>query len=545
MSAKSIDVLDHDGINARINPQTGRIDRPGWLRRYLVGHWEGQLPLAQAFGLNTVALSLLLLLFEAGAVMWIWSHAQTWWLTMAAIGAYAFVRLLLAIWQVVGSLRTAALLDNRWARLVQAAMVLIIPALLALVVVDGYEAHALSRLDEHDLVYVGSKIELAPAGDAVDADGMITPWFVEQVERRFAEHPSVRRLRLDSSGGELSAALALGRFLSTHADITVEVDDHCAGRCALAFLEAGQRLVTPDAVVTFKPEPPFDDAGLVRHLTASAQRHARERLQQLGATSFFIDYAFGKDNTVGYAPSAASLLDNHAITGVWLDGRVLDGETWRSEQFLYAMRTDPRYHDVVHALDTLRTRYPAIFRQWLSDARTTPVQSLREPSDTALLQADVRAIDKAFRIAVASASAESLRAAAVQQRNELDGVRTTTNEITCGQYAYGVPTLLGQRHPEFFFEAIARMDAMISAPSPQPAPVHDADADLAALQDARDAVFVKYRRFAGDPYATACQRQIALLDSLSGDTLPAHTMALRALMSSTHDPRRIGFLMSP
>ena len=547
MGIKSNHALS-DEEGGRIDPQTGRIVRRGPFRRYLASHWQGNQPLVRALWINTVGLSLALLLIEAGALAWFWWRPPPWALVMVLLAVYIPLRLLAALWQLVGTVRSAILLDNRWSLPVNLALSVVALMLLGQMVAYGLEipylADEVPWLSNRYLQNVSSPDDT----EGVLAEGVIEPNFVRKVESMLSDpaHPR-HRLTLTAPGGNLASAVELGHFLSQRPDIAVEVPKRCGGTCLVPFLAASQRGIGPRAELAFVLFPRRDDTlGLLNHYADRAQEAFRERLVELGASSYFIDNALGHANHSGYVPDATSLFDNHVITEVRTPDAVFNGAQWRYEQFLHPLR-GTSFEPLAQTMDLIRTHYPDIFHTWLQGnlaARYKPTSNQRS---SIYGHEIMKAIESAAREASKTVPDDTLQRLAVRRHDELVQILADNPPQQCGEYLAGYPVRLGVHDMDYFLQDIGRLKDLIADSSPLAGAGHyDPVLDRDALDQARLPVFASVSRGVGhSPYDTACPREIRLLEALTSSPSNEHAMALRAMSVGKDDVGRRAFLLNP
>ncbi|QNK03062.1 hypothetical protein [Dyella telluris] len=532
----------------RINPQTGRLVRHGPFRRYLASHWQGNQPLARAFWLNTIALGVFLLLIEAGALAWFWWKPPAWALVMTLLAVYIPLRLLIALWQLVGTVRSAMLQDNRWSLPANLGLAVIALALLGQMASYGMEAPSLSdEVPWPTKLYVQQVTALDDEG-TVQAAGTFEPRFVQRVEDMLSDpaHPR-HRLALTASQGYLASAVALRDFLRRRPDIVVDVPTRCGGICLIPFMAANQRNVAPHATLIFEPLARHDDTlGLLQHDTRRVQDDFRQRLTQLGASPYFLDDTLGHANHSGYVPDATVLFDNGSITGVVTQDALFNGAQWRYEQFLHPLR-GTSMEPLAQSMDLIRTHYPQIFHTWLQDVLAARYKATANQRSAIYGHETMKAIESAAREASRTVPDATLERLALQRRDELVRILAASSRRQCGEYLAGYSVELGVHDMDYFLEDINRSKDLIADGAPLAGAGHyDPILDRDALDQARLPAFASVSRGVGQsPYDTACPREIRLLDALTSTPSTEHAMALRAMAVGKDDTGRMAFLLNP
>lgn len=87
---------------------------------------------------------------------------------------------------------------------------------------------------------------LSPDAEVLVFSGIVDFGLTRALERMLADHPTVRRLVLDSDGGYIAEARGAVRVLRAHA-IATHVETHCASACALIFAAGAARSLGAEA----------------------------------------------------------------------------------------------------------------------------------------------------------------------------------------------------------------------------------------------------------------------------------------------------------
>jgi hypothetical protein len=223
--------------------------------RYAIRHWRGELPLALAWWVNGIALTVV----SIGADAWAAGHGlgaaiDTSSRFTAFIAAGIALLLLVPAWQVIGLFRAA---DRHVAevgtilagRIVQSlTTVLAIGFALRFLVFAG-EAWSGARV-AWPLGPGAYTISTAANGRLLEIKGGFVFGLADDVRRALDANPRVRRVRLESGGGSLSEALRVRELIrARHLDTESRVQ--CSSACVSAYIGGSHRLLRRTARLGF------------------------------------------------------------------------------------------------------------------------------------------------------------------------------------------------------------------------------------------------------------------------------------------------------
>ena len=112
--------------------------------------------------------------------------------------------------------------------------------------------------------------------------GRIVPGFEEELRQAIAEHPRLKRVAIESSGGLMLEAKRTAELLNEHG-IAIRVAGKCASACALLWAASDRRELMPKARIGLHaglpvkrtPEPIENMLSLARHkISNDMLRHA-------------------------------------------------------------------------------------------------------------------------------------------------------------------------------------------------------------------------------------------------------------------------------
>jgi len=499
---------------------------------YFLAHWRGELSLAQSYWCNGVLVGLGLRLFQTLLLAWLADAHPSLTHLLVGVASYAVLRLAISVWQVVGILRAAALSGSRWAVVVNILMVFAILATLAALPTEWSALQKLAAGASEQRRYDQYTVAPDADGNAIVAKGTMGLGYADAVAGAFASHPSIRRLVIDSVGGDVDNGMQLHDFLAAHRDITVEVDHLCASACTLAFIGGGQRLASTHATFGFHQMRSIIDSRTSRDYTGNIQEKYKSLLSQLGASPDFIRLAFAKQGDDVYMPHADELFANHIITGLLVDGHALDAGQWQREQFLYSLRMLPHTRRIGDALALVRVQWPAIYDAWVKRDLAIAGKPESDETDHAYAISLWTALHGARRAAMQTVTADHVRAFAIARRDLLRMISQRLSPDTCGRYLDGQGFDAGKQANAIFMANGDSYANLLVDNDPSHKMTVDAALGTRELSLARSVVAQSSpARPGADVHAQTCRREIALLDNLL--TLPplGSDMALRSLFS--------------
>jgi hypothetical protein len=270
--------------------------------RYIVNHWRGRHSVVWAFGVNLIALRIviwgLFSRFVPSAPSWLW-------------GLIA-LDLLILIWQLVGTFRSLEQNDFglstefwRWSAYVGMICIVFIAGARALDrVADQYEL-------AHDESLIPKTYTLTRQGDVLFVEGEITYAMGQAVEKALSDDPSARAVNLESDGGQVQAARALAKTVEAYGLATM-VDKVCRSACTLVFAAGAERKLADGATLGFHG---YEQRGYVKLLDVRAEMAKdRDYLIARGITPQFAAEAFDVPPSRMWHPTRAVLERAKVIT---------------------------------------------------------------------------------------------------------------------------------------------------------------------------------------------------------------------------------------
>ena len=499
---------------------------------YIAAHWRGELSLAQSYWVNDVLIGFVFSIFGKMLAAELKSANPALIIMLVVLVLFEIVRLLVAGWQFVGTLRCAALSGSRWAVVVNCLMMLGIVITCAATVrtVDIFQGLAHGAAEQQRLSHY--KIGVAPTGDAITAQGPVGLGYAQAVIRTFAEHPQIHQLHLDSIGGDVDNGMQLHDFLAGRPDITVEADGLCASACTLVFLGGERRIAGPGTRLGFHQFHSLIDTRVSIESVDTKQETYKHLMSQRGASPDFIRLAFAKQGNQAYFPNIEELFANGIITDIRLGNRLLTAQEWRSEQFLYGYRQRPEMRQLGVALDSLQQHQPALFDDWVRrdlEVKQLPTSKARVSGYNNSLWT---ALHAARGRAMYTASAVDVRHFADNRLQILMLVRDHISADACGAFLQGQPVTWGDQARTYFELTGESYAALLSGVDPVQINLGDWQRGERQLALAQATAATHFN--AADGNATICRRQIALLNQLTALPPAQGDMALRSYFLHMH-----------
>lgn len=499
---------------------------------YLLAHWRGELSLAQSYWCNSVLVGLGMNLMQSALLAWLNQAHLSLTHLLIVVASFAVARLAVSVWQVVGTLRAAAMSDSRWAIVVNILMVLGILATIGTVPTEWAALQKIAAGASEQRRF--SQYTIAPdaEGQAILAKGTIGVDYADAVADAFKSHPSIHRLVLDSVGGDVDNGMQLHDFLASRPDITVEVDHLCASACTLAFIGGSQRIASTHASLGFHQMRSMIDSRASQAYVGELQEKYKTLLTQRGASQDFIRLAFAKQGDEVYSPHADELFANHIITGLRMDDRVLTAEQWRKEQFLYGLHMHAHTRRMGDAMALIRQQWPPIYDAWVRRDLRLLDSPENADTDRAYGMSMWTALHDARRAAMRTVTADRVRAYATARRELLQMISQRLSPEACGRYLDGAGFDAGKQADAIFMANGESYANLLADNDPKRNIMVDWSLGARELSQARSAAALSVPvRPGADFHAQSCQRQVALLDDLLAMPPLGSDMALRSLFS--------------
>ncbi|WP_342162944.1 hypothetical protein [Methylobacterium sp. SD21] len=120
---------------------------------------------------------------------------------------------------------------------------------------------------------VPARLDLASGDRELRLTGDFTEGLSDRVAAMLAAHPQVERLTLDSDGGLVEEAIAVGRIVRNRG-LATHVPDACASACTLVFLQGRSRTLGPEGRLGFHAPYAEGEDGARRAVDPAPERAA-------------------------------------------------------------------------------------------------------------------------------------------------------------------------------------------------------------------------------------------------------------------------------
>lgn len=120
---------------------------------------------------------------------------------------------------------------------------------------------------------VPARLDLASGDRDLRLTGDFTEGLAERVAAMLAAHPHVERLTLDSDGGLVEEAVAIGKIVRDRG-LATHVPDACASACTLVFLQGRARTLGPEGRLGFHAPYEVGEDGAKRAVDPAPERAA-------------------------------------------------------------------------------------------------------------------------------------------------------------------------------------------------------------------------------------------------------------------------------
>ena len=283
---------------------------------YFMRHWRGELSLARSFWVNCGLLSLVWLpLF--GLEPLIRAYPPNLTTLLAALAVMLVLMLAMAVWQGVGTWRSARQHRARggrmlWVRVVHGLLLLNCAyTLYSLVETDNLSAFkSVWQMWRDPQLLPPYRVALL-APDELGIAGGLSLGSTEAVRQQLDAHPQVTRVQLDSVGGLLLEAQGIAKLIRQKQLITY-TDGDCQSACTLVFQAGKERWLGPEARLGYHSGALYGSAEQPEILMDSY----RQTLRDAGMSEAFIDKVLATDPASMWYPDVDTLRREQIITGL-------------------------------------------------------------------------------------------------------------------------------------------------------------------------------------------------------------------------------------
>ncbi len=221
---------------------------------YLFRHWRGELPLAVAWWIDGVGVTLLTIALNlySGEL-----GIDDWVNTRAGFSVYLAVEVILLLfvpaWQVIGIFRAADRHAGQVGTILAARLTQALTTLLTVLLAMQFLVFAGEAWSGARIAYGTSgayTVRVTHEGRVLEVDGGIVFGLADDVRRALDAHPHVRRMRLNSGGGALSEARKV-RALILARGLDTDSTKGCSSACLSAYIAGRHRLLHRSAHMGF------------------------------------------------------------------------------------------------------------------------------------------------------------------------------------------------------------------------------------------------------------------------------------------------------
>jgi hypothetical protein len=213
---------------------------------YLIRHWRGELPLAIAWWVNGVGLTMLSVGLDVfGGHLGFTPEPDTRLRFASFLLLGIALMLLLPAWQMIGVFRAADRHAAAVGTILAARLTQVLATLLTILLAMRFLIFAGESAPGIRLAWApGSSYSVAVthSGRVLEIRGSMTFGLADDAARALDDHPGVRRVRLESGGGSLGQARRL-RELILARRLDTDSTGQCASACVSAYIAGRHRLL--------------------------------------------------------------------------------------------------------------------------------------------------------------------------------------------------------------------------------------------------------------------------------------------------------------
>jgi hypothetical protein len=326
---------------------------------FFTRHWRGDLPLWASFWIVTVlgSLPLCVPIFVAGTVLG-YDNFSARRLFLMVFGA-AFATVLMALWQLVGTWRSAFKYKQSRIRLGRSTVwgnmtyLVVAPATLlsfgCLLFLGYLVTVATPIVFLNDVELQDYSIRVMRGGTEVEITGGFKFGLTDDFIKVLDASKQIRVVHLSSTGGRGAERERMFRLIWERG-LDTYVSSECSSACTLAFAGGRERFLRQGATLGFHRG---GLAGLPKQISGGPlDRAVADIYSAAGFDSKFIEKALATPNDDIWKPHAEVLIKAGVVTGM-ADGR----------QFaLSGLGANPTWDDVAEALDETGGIFPIMSR---------------------------------------------------------------------------------------------------------------------------------------------------------------------------------------
>jgi hypothetical protein len=231
-------------------------DQPAnWSASYIVRHWRGELSLAQSYWVNSVLITIILLIAIKSVQGTIDIADRPTLVSLTGIAVWVIV-FLVTPWQTVGLWRSASKHIRTtkkvfWPRVIQCLVIAgIFQSINTFLTMAWPQINLLARIAVGSDPYGRYAIRVLRQGTEIEVSGPIVFGLTDDIRTQLDANPNIRVIHLNSIGGRIGEARKLRNLISSRRLITY-TSQGCASACVTAFLGGSSRVLREGAKLGF------------------------------------------------------------------------------------------------------------------------------------------------------------------------------------------------------------------------------------------------------------------------------------------------------
>lgn len=284
-------------------------------RNYFARHWRGELSLPVSYWVNGAILNAVAT-FAIAMLAADLNDRQEVWTPFAAVsflGLVSLFTLSLATWQTVGIVRSARRRGGVWGGFALVAVVLAaINTSKLLVANTGPVFLEFAKILIYGDPFPTYTLQILKSGTELALSGGIRTGIANDFSKLLAAAPEVRIVHLNSLGGRIGEARAVGQQIRRRGLITY-VSDQCASACTIVFLHGQQKWIAETGRLGFHQ---YYLPGLGTEEAHHQILEEKQELLALGMPSAMVEKASTTPHDSMWMPTDDELLGAGMITGV-------------------------------------------------------------------------------------------------------------------------------------------------------------------------------------------------------------------------------------
>lgn len=226
---------------------------------YILRHWRGDLSLPVAYWVNAVFISVLIPILLSFLVSWAEQAGSSIQLTSAAMMLILMLNVIVTIWAIVGTWRSADRHIERGGRGIWEAIAKFLMLLSAfrlfggIVTLGPYMAETSQLALGNDPMGEPAKIELVD--NTIKVAGPLSLGTAQRFAQIVEANPEAKRVVLTSIGGRIGEAFAMSKLVADRS-LNTTASTECSSACTIVLVAGRDRSATPRTKIGFH-EPSY------------------------------------------------------------------------------------------------------------------------------------------------------------------------------------------------------------------------------------------------------------------------------------------------